>query len=70
VQRRYITAAHGYLSQCQPVAYFGLGQASRVDRVIVRWPNRDGQTQEWQNLNAGATYQLKEGAAEATRAGQ
>ena len=62
VQRRYVTAAHGYLSQCEPSAYFGLGQATTIDRVTVRWPGRNGHTQEWQNIPTGTTYRLMEGA--------
>jgi hypothetical protein len=36
-QIRAIDAGSGYLCQMEPVAHFGLGQASRVDRVTVRW---------------------------------
>ena len=69
VQRRYITPAHGYLSQCHPSAYFGLGRASTIERVTVRWPQRNGKVQEWQNLSAGATYHLIEGSSEVVRLG-
>ncbi len=36
-QRRAIDAGSGYLCQMEPVAHFGLGMASQVDRVVVRW---------------------------------
>lgn len=39
VQRRLISPTRSYLSQCQTDASFGLGSASRVDRVTVRWPS-------------------------------
>jgi len=38
-QRRAICAGSGYLSQMEPVAHFGLGDARRVDSVEVRWPD-------------------------------
>jgi hypothetical protein len=68
-QRWYLTPTHGYLSQSDPSAYFGLGQARTVEKVTVRWPGRDGKTQEWQNLSAGATYHLTQGSPEAVRLG-
>jgi hypothetical protein len=68
-QRWYVTPAHGYLSQSDLSAYFGLGGATTIDRVTVRWPGRDGKTQEWHNLSAGAPYGLHEGVPEATRLG-
>lgn len=65
VQRRYVTAAHGYLSSSDPAAFFGLGTAGKVDRVQVTWPG--GAAQEWRGLAAGATYHLTEGDAAAKR---
>ena len=38
--------------QGEPTAYFGLGNATRVDRLVVTWPG--GQTQEVQNVEMGA----------------
>jgi hypothetical protein len=61
VQRRYVTGARGYLSQSELTLTFGLGTAVTADRVVVRWPGRDGQTQEWTGLPAGGTYRLIEG---------
>ena len=39
---RRIMPTRSYLSQVEPVAVFGLGQASAVDRLEIRWP--DGET--------------------------
>lgn len=36
-QIRAIDAGSGYLCQMEPVAHFGLGQATQVERVTVRW---------------------------------
>jgi hypothetical protein len=38
-QRRVIDAGSGYLCQMEPVAHFGLGTATQVERVVVRWPD-------------------------------
>ena len=70
VQRPVPDDERGYLSQSELAAYFGLGQAGAVDRVTVRWPGRDGKTQEWQNLAPGASYRLKEGSPNAERVGR
>lgn len=43
-QVRSIMPTRSYLSQVEPVATFGLGDAGRVDRVTVTWP--DGTTSE------------------------
>ncbi|MDZ4768747.1 MAG: CRTAC1 family protein [Chloroflexota bacterium] len=37
IQRRAIDAGSGYLCQMEPVAHFGLGAATAIDRVQVRW---------------------------------
>ncbi|MBK8020436.1 MAG: CRTAC1 family protein [Chloroflexi bacterium] len=36
-QRRAIDAGSGYLCQMEPVAHFGLGTTTRIDRIQVRW---------------------------------
>lgn len=36
-QRRVIDAGSGYLCQMEPVAHFGLGRETRVERVTIRW---------------------------------
>ena len=43
-QRRTVTATRGYLSQSETVATFGLGDATGVEGISVRWP--DGALQE------------------------
>lgn len=37
VQRRVIDAGSGYLCQMEPVAHFGLGDNTQIDRVEVEW---------------------------------
>jgi hypothetical protein len=41
-QRRVVDAGSGYLCQMEPVAHFGLGKYTQVNRVRVHWP--DGAT--------------------------
>jgi hypothetical protein len=38
-QRRALCAGSGYLSQMEPIAHFGLGEARRVDSIEVHWPD-------------------------------
>jgi hypothetical protein len=38
-QVREIKASGGYMSFDAPVAHFGLGETTRVDRIRVRWPD-------------------------------
>ncbi len=44
-QQREVASARGYLSQSETVLTFGLGGTTKVDRVTVRWPGKDGGTQ-------------------------
>jgi hypothetical protein len=41
---RYQDATSGYLSHCSLPLYFGLGEATKVERVEVRWPSGRSQT--------------------------
>ena len=36
---RSIMPTRSYLSQVEPVAVFGLGEASAADRLEIRWPD-------------------------------
>jgi enediyne biosynthesis protein E4 len=55
-QRRAITSTRSYLSQCEPVARFGLGAAKAADAVRARFP--DGSTREWTNIAANRRFSL------------
>ncbi len=47
-QRRFVSTTRSYLSQCEPTLTFGLGKATAVDEVSIRWP--DGQVQTVQGV--------------------
>jgi hypothetical protein len=37
--RRDVVSGDSYLSQSDFRAHFGLGETTRVDRIVVRWPD-------------------------------
>jgi hypothetical protein len=45
-QVQQVTAASGFSSQNQRRVHYGLGTATRVDRVVIRWPSGREQTIE------------------------
>jgi len=51
----------GYLSGNDPRVHFGLGEASLVDKLTVRWPS--GRRQAWENLTTNRYWVLFEGIA-------
>ena len=58
-QMSELRLSDGYLGSNEPVVHFGLGRATIVDEVVVRWPS--GRDDRFQGLAAGRTYLLKEG---------
>ena len=59
--QRTVTAGRGYLSQSELVLTVGLGSASKVDKVTVRWPGKDAGTETWTSLNVDQTHTLEQG---------
>jgi len=55
---REIQASGGFISFDAPVAYFGLGQFTRVDRVEVEWSTGE-RTEIRGDFPAGARYVLR-----------
>ncbi|HEY7059460.1 MAG TPA: CRTAC1 family protein, partial [Vicinamibacterales bacterium] len=62
-QWQEVRGGGSYLSQNDFRVHFGLGEASRVDRLDVRWPN--GREETWTNLPADQVHTLKEGSGHA-----
>ncbi len=48
VQVRMVSPTRGYMSAGEAVEHFGLGSATRIDSLAVRWP--DGTEQTWTDL--------------------
>jgi len=57
-QSRTFTAARGYASGSELVAHFGLGNDTKVDRLVVEWPS--GVRQEFSDLAADRAYVIEE----------
>ncbi|MEP4078371.1 FG-GAP-like repeat-containing protein [Haloferula sp.] len=57
-QTREIHTCGGYLSTDEAIAHFGIGEASKVDRVKVLWPS--GAIQEVTDLEAGKIHTIDE----------
>jgi len=60
-QTRYVTTGGSYLSQSELTATFGLGQATSVTRLTVRWP--DGSQAEFPSLAAGSLHTIQQSKA-------
>jgi hypothetical protein len=60
-QMREVTGGGSYYSQSDLALYFGLGAATRIDSVKVRWPS--GAVQEVKAVAANKRYRLTEGGA-------
>ena len=54
-----VRSGGSYLSQSDLRLHFGLGSASRIDKVEVLWPN--GGTQVFENIAADRFYRIKQG---------
>jgi hypothetical protein len=59
------TGGGSYQSASSPILHFGLGDATRVDRVEVLWPS--GRVDRHEGLAADAAYRLLEGSPQAQR---
>jgi hypothetical protein len=59
IQTEEVRGGGSYLSQNDLRVHFGLGEASSVDRLEVRWPN--GLEEEWNALDVNKILTLKEG---------
>ena len=58
-QTRYVTTGGSYLSQSELTVTFGLGHATSITRLTVRWP--DGSQNEFPNLAAGSLHTVQQG---------
>src|SRR5262245_58607665 len=65
VMRRQVTGGRGYLSQSELPLTVGLGKTTKVDRVTVRWPGKDGGTETWTDVPVDRPHELRQGTAKA-----
>ncbi len=61
-QRRFVTAARSYLSQCELALTFGLGSAASVDELTIQWP--DGQKQVVKQLPINQVHRIRQSPPE------
>ena len=59
-QTRVVTAGSGYLSSSSLRQHFGLGNATRVDEVVIDWPS--GERTELRDLEVNRLHHVTEGA--------
>ncbi len=62
-QTAAVLSQSGYYAHCDSRLHFGLGKASKADRVEVLWPS--GLKESFENLPANQTAALKEGSGHA-----
>jgi hypothetical protein len=65
---RFVKSCGSYLSAHDTRLLVGLGEATHVDDVEVKWPNQNGTVQRFAGLEADRSYKLVEGAAAAVPA--
>ena len=56
-----VTAGRGHLSQKPTRLHFGIGAATSIDSIVVKWPNANHTSEAFKNLQADKIYKLKEG---------
>ena len=59
-QTRLVMPSRSYLAQVELPITFGMGAATRIEKLEVRWPN--GETETWADLAAGKTHVLAAGS--------
>ncbi|RMD71803.1 MAG: RNA-binding protein, partial [Bacteroidetes bacterium] len=59
MQYQELTPVRGFFSSVQTLLHFGLGQATHVDRLELRWP--DGTVEVWSDLPADTLLVLARG---------
>jgi len=60
-QTRLVSPTRGYMSAGEPIEHFGLGDAARIERLVVRWPS--GRVQQFEGLEADRWFTVAEAGA-------
>lgn len=58
VQKDQVTAATGYASQNTMTLHFGVGQATTIDEILIKWPS--GIEESYADLKVGQLYTIIE----------
>lgn len=58
IQHQELTLTRGYMSACDNILHFGLGNISMIDKLEVIWP--DGSLTELENVKANQRLELKQ----------
>ncbi len=61
---RQVTSGSGFLASSSPVLHFGLGEATRVDALEVRWPS--GRRERFDGVSVNRRLHLRESPATET----
>ena len=64
-QTRVVTAGSGYLSGSSLRQHFGLGNATRIDEVVIDWPS--GERSELRDLEVDRLHRVTEEAERTAR---
>ncbi len=59
-QWRQVAPNEGYCASHDPRIHFGIGSATRIERVCVRWPSA-GPAEVFGPFEAGAVYEIRQG---------
>jgi len=59
---REVQPSSGYLTHQDPRVHFGLGQATGIDRVVVRWPDGELEQEEFTEVSIDAVVELRRGS--------
>jgi hypothetical protein len=63
VQRRYVVAGRGYLSQSELPVTFGLGKEMKIDSVTIRWPGKNAKEKtviDGKNIDVDRSYRVRQ----------
>lgn len=63
VQKQWVSPTRSYLSQVEPILYFGLGKAEKVDSIEILWPNGQSQKIESTEVDQTLTIDIAQAAS-------
>jgi len=65
---RTLRAGEGYLAQSSKWLHVGLGDADRIEKVVVRWPDREATEEGFEGVEIDGRYVLTQGMGQAVKA--